>query len=560
MISLQTPAKYANVKLGFRKFQVEEGDGLPASICLSCNRLLDASYDFQRQIQDSDVKLRQILKLHVQSILYDKDVKDTTIVKDIITDVISNVASCRKDNGIIEQEIYSPHDTVTFDSATIPSEMAVNDESCHEFMQKAEKIIYGAHYGTLKENIHNAELALCHEKKYMMHEKEIHTEAFVDHSNQLASPAIEDKCNKQEQMLLSEDNETSGSLADESREENTLKMEIKNEMSLENLDRLVLKQATTLETNNPDMKNLTNCSDDEEKPLICRTARQRCLHCIKSFATKLALQRHMIMHKHKTKLRYVCYICDKQFSNIAKLKSHMRNNHKTDGKVSQEDSQNKRVSKASGKITRNCGNAVVDGTREEKRNFKFTCKVCSKQFIYQKSFISHAKNHPEYNEETSDALDQSPNKTNEQRDNKIPIFRENESEEEEEEEEEDEDDSELPIESLQCTQCGKLFATKRNLKRHISTHSGLKFNCSTCGKGFSRVDKLKDHEQSKHKEEIFGNTDDEDDDEEDNENKVNENSESRKKVSLFRTILHTIEFLCNMYNTSLTYKSYYKIE
>lgn len=174
---------------------------------------------------------------------------------------------------------------------------------------------------------------------------------------------------------------------------------------------------------------------------------------------------------------------------------------------------------------------MLDNTREEKKNFKFTCKVCSKQFIYQKSFLSHAKSHPEYNEETSgitDVPDQYASKTSEQKE-RTPMSRENESEEDEEE---DDDDSDLPIESLQCTQCGKLFATKRNLKRHISTHSGLKFNCSTCGKGFSRVDKLKDHEQSKHKEEIFGNTDDDDDDDEDNENKINENSESRKKASL----------------------------
>lgn len=514
---------------------MEEGDGLPASICLSCNRLLDMSYDFKCQIQDSDVKLRQILKSQVQSMLDDKHAKDVkTMMKHIITN-LSNVDSCEKDNCVMEQKIYSHHDIVTLDNSTIQSDAIINNESCinDEFIQKTEEIIEpngkNAQYIVLKQNMHSNEIvgvALCHEAQM--------DDMLNNQSNRLSNSTTDDRCIKQEQLILPETNETPESLTDENRKD-TLKIEVKNDGSFEDFnDHDVSKQTAMSETDNQDMKNVMNCSDDEEKPLISRTIRchHRCMICMRSFSTKGALQRHMIVHKHKhkhkTKLRYVCYVCDKQFSSIAKLKSHLLNNHTTDDKTSQETNEDKKV-KTSAKVTRS-GN-VLDGTREEKKNFKFTCKVCSKQFIYQKSFLSHAKSHPEYNEETSgDVLDQYANKTTNEQKERTLTFRENESEEEEEEE--DDDDSDLPIESLQCTQCGKLFATKRNLKRHISTHSGLKFNCSTCGKGFSRIDKLKDHEQSKHKEEIFGNTDDEDDDDEDNENKVNENSESRKKASL----------------------------
>lgn len=528
---------------------MEEGDGLPASICLSCNHLLDMSYDFKCQIQDSDVKLRQILKSQIRPMLHDKHAKDVTMLKHIITN-LSNVASCDKDNRVMEQKVYSHQDMVTFDTTTIQSDAIINNESCihNEFIQKTEDIIESsgrnAQYDILKENVHNTEIievALCHEA---------HTNGALDNrSNRLSDSTTDNRCIKQEQLILSEDNETSESLMDENRED-ALKVEVKNDaLPFEDFnDRNVSKTADKQDT-----KNVMNCSDDEEKPLISRTIRHhRCLLCMRSFSTKGALQRHMIVHKHKhkhkTKLRYVCYVCDKQFSSIAKLKSHVLNNHEThtgDDKISRETSENKKI-KTSAKVTRS--GTVLDGMREEKKNFKFTCKVCSKQFIYQKSFLSHAKTHPEYNEETSnDVLDQHANKTtNEQKEGNTPIFRENESEEEEEEE--DDDDSDLPIESLQCTQCGKLFATKRNLKRHISTHSGLKFNCSTCGKGFSRIDKLKDHEQSKHKEEIFGNTDDEDDDDEDNENKVNENSsESRKKVCHYNIIYR----FCFIYSESL---------
>lgn len=476
-----------------------------------------------------------MLKSQVRPMLHDKHAKDaTTMVKHIITN-LSNVVSCEKDN-VVEQKIYIHHDIVTFDNTSIQSDAIINNESCmhDEFIQKTEEITKpnekDAQYDMLKENVHNTEIievALCHEAHM--------DDALTDQSNRLSGSPTNDRCIKQEQLILPEDNETLECLTDENRED-TLKIEVKNDVSMEDFNNHdVSKQITMLETDNQDMKSVMNCSDDE-KPLISRTIRHhRCSLCLRSFSTKVALQRHMIVHKHKhkhkTKLRYVCYVCDKQFSSIAKLKNHVLNSHDSqmvDDKTTQVTNEDKKV-KTSAKVTRS-GN-VLDGTREEKKNFKFACKVCSKQFIYQKSFLSHAKTHPEYNEETSsDVFDQYANKTTTEQKERTPTFRENESEEEEEEE--DDDDSDLPIESLQCTQCGKLFATKRNLKRHISTHSGLKFNCSTCGKGFSRIDKLKDHEQSKHKEEIFGNTDDEDDDDEDNENKVNENSESRKKASL----------------------------
>lgn len=499
------------------------------------------SYDFKRQIQDSDVRLRQILKLQLHPAPHDKHTKDGATVKDIISDIISNVTSCTKDDQM-GLEMYTDHDIVAFDNTAVPSE--VNDHESrisHEFMQKTDRV---AKQDALKVNVHNTEMVeMAFEET---HAKEVRMDSSVSHSSHLTSSlSTNDNCVKQEEIMLPE--ETSANLAgNESRVENLLKIEAKShDVSLEDFDvhHGVSKQTSATPAYGQDTKSgTTNCSDDEEKPLICRTAagRQRCLHCIKSFATKLALQRHMIVHKHKTKLRYVCHMCDKQFSSIAKLKDHVRGSHeahKANVVAPQANSQDQRAGcKVAVKVTRNCSVALMESAKEERRNFKFTCKVCSKQFIYHKSFISHAKSHPEYNEEmtTSDEpLEQSANKANEQPD-KAPIFKDYESEEEEEEDDDDDNDNELPIESLQCTQCGKLFATKRNLKRHISTHSGLKFNCSTCGKGFSRVDKLKDHEQSKHKEEIFGNTDDEDDDEEDNENKVNDNSDSRKKVRSFR--------------------------
>lgn len=327
------------------------------------------------------------------------------------------------------------------------------------------------------------------------------------------------------------------------QKEQIFKIEIKNDIPLEDITYNTLSENSLKNiAMQEEEKSIDNCSDDEEKPLISRTSRQKCPHCIKSFATRLALQRHMAVHKHKTKLRYVCYICDKQFSNIAKLKNHIFNRHETqesNKKGEKENNENKDLHLKTENLDNNCNNSV-ESSKSEKRNCKFTCKVCSKQFTYQKSFFTHAKSHSEYKSENLNNLssetevqlneikNKSTPKQNESDDGNNDDEMDNDNDDDNDNDNDNENDN-LPMESPQCTQCGKLFATKRNLKRHISTHSGLKYNCSTCGKVFSRIDKLKDHEQLKHKDEIFGNSEEENEDDTDNENKVNDSSNDRKK-------------------------------
>ncbi|XP_014615311.1 PREDICTED: zinc finger protein 600-like [Polistes canadensis] len=524
--------------------QVEEGDGLPSVICFDCSQLLDISYNFRSQIQKTDTKLREILKLGSCTA---KDIENELKVEDHFSNIIADAILQRKvtnnigndnkdgeddDNGnrecssnihepSIQIDVQSfPNDQHDFASEIINDNIDSNDKcnSIIELENKQEepyKVVENIKLPQSCETITNKiNSVTCHSSN-LITETECIKEDFSRENN------ISESNNSIDQSIV--------------RQEQIFKLEIKNELEKLNYNTLIESSSKIINIQE-EGKPIYNCSDDEEKPLISRTTRQKCSQCIKSFTTRLALQRHMTVHKHKAEVRYVCYICDKQFSNITKLKNHINSRHHVrfnNKKREKENSDNKDVHFKAEDLDNNCNNSM-DNTKTEKKNCKFICKVCSKQFTYQKSFLTHAKSHPEYNpEDLNDFSSETGTQLNEIKNKSV--LKQNESDDgnnddiDDIDNDDDNDNDNLPMESPQCTQCGKLFATKRNLKRHISTHSGLKYNCSTCGKVFSRIDKLKDHEQSKHKDEIFGNSEEENEDDTDNENKVNDGSNERKK-------------------------------
>ncbi|XP_078038057.1 uncharacterized protein LOC144470595 [Augochlora pura] len=481
--------------------QVEEGDGLPPVICLPCNQRLDESYDFKCQIQSADEKLRQILKLKASS---NNSGSSASIVTAIIADVISSVISSEKENTE-KQEVcptnFCPDnfcftkDDTSFCLNTERNLFCYDRETQSQLCSTEEK--KSSHdvndYKTLLEDPLEQSNSIKQELSLYDENKE-HNE--INNSVEQVSPV------KHEELHLYHEHV-------QQNKNNFFKVDVNNVEVSE--DQRMLDEALKIES----------VQDDEEKPLISRTTRIRCTQCIKSFHTNVALQRHLMIHKKKTKLRYVCYVCDKQYSTHAKVKNHVAICHKKDDvdetrvsceQVKEEvNIQERRINNIQDKRIK--GQKNDDSSKEQRKNLKFSCNICSKQFTYQKSFITHVKSHPEYKSEIVDETDQCSEK------DKSVENVEEEEENEEEEDEEDEEDENIPAESLQCTQCGKLFATKRNLKRHLSTHSGLKYTCGTCGKGFSRVDKLKDHEQSKHKAEIFDSSDLDDKDDSDSINK-----------------------------------------
>ncbi|XP_012273695.1 zinc finger protein 287-like [Orussus abietinus] len=566
--------------MAFAAVQVEEGDGLPSTICSICRKLVDMSYKFKCQVEKSDATLREILALKALEDRKEANLSLSESVNAAITEAIADElphaeiertakgsvgissgvnmeASASSNVWSIEQltvqNLTNNQDSVIFsmnngcsgrdvqnqsiDTSTYPSDniREMKHTDFREVTQTESINVYSGNLNARTENIEISGYESNHsarevkESEFKEVEDTAVTHVFTETLNQLESKE-RDELIKQEELSLPEENEFS-EIEDNSIEhlhtfdEHNVKIEVRNDLCSGIDDeakhrRVTVKSRTSVQREREEDNN----SDEEERPLISRTQRQKCQHCIKTFATKLALQRHMTVHKHKTKLRYVCYMCDKQFSNVSKLKGHIRNSHdnvKSADEGSTEEIQGKlpEVPKASAGLEKD-NTAQLEIAKSDRRNLKFTCKVCSKQFAYQKTFLTHAKTHPEYKEELLNGNTDRSAGLNESLEtlNRFPSIRENDSE----------NDDVLP-DGLQCKQCGKLFATKRNLNRHVSMHSGLKFNCSTCGKEFSRADKLKEHEQSKHKEEMFSPSEEEDDDDMDNENRANDGIDDRKK-------------------------------
>lgn len=487
-----------DIKITFL-FQVQEGDGLPTIICLNCRHLVDISFDFKCQVEQSDSKLRHALlskeptlslthsinKVIAEAISEEFPQQDIPCNVQDHSEPLSDISSRNIDHFDVQ-----PNEQLALASLSNAESMMTFDisNSCDQRNQSTSAVKASNNYKDIEKQ-------------------------------EILEPFEEDQSSRVTQDISKTEGNINTSFEDKY---------VKLEQSQNHLEFTTdnIQQKWTLSKNVE--RTTENCSDsdEEETPLICRTQRQKCPQCIKTFPTKLALERHMTVHKQKTKLRYVCYMCDKQFLTMEKLKSHLQNNHEKEKDMEKSNDDTRSRGTENDERTER---ADKDNSFAEKRPFKFTCKVCSKQFTYQKSFITHAKIHTECDLEDiiSEYL---PPKASES----SAKIKENESE-----------DEEILSEGLQCTKCGKLFATKRNLKRHLLTHTGLKYNCPMCGKEFSRIDKLREHEQSKHKIELFGQFSDDDNDEVTaNENKMTDSTENRKKVLI-------LCYFCNMFYTSV---------
>ena len=63
----------------------------------------------------------------------------------------------------------------------------------------------------------------------------------------------------------------------------------------------------------------------------------------------------------------------------------------------------------------------------------------------------------------------------------------------------------LKSKAFPCHLCGKYFANKAKLERHVVVHTGeKKFECHICNRAFNRKDNLKVHMWNKHARNVTG--------------------------------------------------------
>ena len=177
-----------------------------------------------------------------------------------------------------------------------------------------------------------------------------------------------------------------------------------------------------------------------------------CHICLKIFADKYTLSRHMQIHDDGNK--NFCNDCEKRFSSKYNYEIHIKMVH----------SQNKQenicdICERSFSTKSNLKRHQETKHTERDPNSCFKCKNCEKVFERKDNLIRHERT--EHNEERKTAI--------------IPGINEN-------------------VTPYPCYICDKVYTTKFSVLRHIErTHTNKIFACETCWKSFSSNESLQVH-------------------------------------------------------------------
>ncbi|XP_075869029.1 zinc finger protein 236 isoform X2 [Nelusetta ayraudi] len=179
----------------------------------------------------------------------------------------------------------------------------------------------------------------------------------------------------------------------------------------------------------------------------------RCDQCPQTFNVEFNLTLHKSTHKTSD---FTCPVCNKRFSRIASLKSHIMLHEKEENLICPE-----------------CGDEFVlqsqlslhlEEHRKELAGVRvYTCKTCDKEFKTSLHLKEHMKSHTKMRPLSSSSRNYKKN-----------IDRSGFAN--------------------SCQHCGKAFKKPSQLVRHIRIHTGERpFKCSHCGKAFNQKVVLQTH-------------------------------------------------------------------
>ncbi|KAK2910564.1 zinc finger protein 236-like isoform X1 [Channa argus] len=179
----------------------------------------------------------------------------------------------------------------------------------------------------------------------------------------------------------------------------------------------------------------------------------RCDQCAQTFNVEFNLTLHRSTH---TTSDFTCPVCNKKFSRIASLKSHIMLHEKEENLICAE-----------------CGDEFIlqsqlslhlEDHRKELSGIKvYTCKTCDKEFKTSAHLKDHMKSHVKMRPLTSSSRNYKKNIDRSGFTNS-------------------------------CQHCGKAFKKPSQLVRHIRIHTGERpYKCTHCGKAFNQKVVLQTH-------------------------------------------------------------------
>ncbi|XP_058801219.1 zinc finger protein 665-like [Phymastichus coffea] len=536
--------------MAFAAVQLQENDGLPTLICMNCRNLVYTSYNFKCQVEKSDHDLRQALLLKQSS----KDWQNITNVKPM--------------EGLSNVDIIVPCYQKNFNSC-----MSMQDE--HSANNHGQFIFEIENNCNLSNDTYKKEdVIVLNSAVNAVSQIENHA---LQTNNEISRPSTDND------VILTFGNqyEIRSNVLEKSTVEN-FQPQILQEKSNHSDDDKPLILRTKRHKCNYCIKSFANLNLLAKHAVIHKKTVYLCCMCNEEFNSMGSVQSHHItihslqVDKDKiavkvkwpkvnnqeknddksnenvvaqivklNEVNYSCEICYRQFTHYRTYSFHMKNH---------PDYQNKILLKNNHNFTTDKSNMHSGSNNSlQTKNIEVGPHLVNLNNSSDLEEFEHlsdpdslgVKSSTDISQPTSVDLDLqaslennfkenlcrigSKNSLNKNTsENNITNFNDDYDDDDDDDEENDDitkntDEMYKENSSIQCKQCGKLVATTRNLKRHMLTHSGLKHNCSICNKDFSRPDKLREHQQSKHKDEVFGKSDSE------NESDDENTGSSRKK-------------------------------
>lgn len=245
------------------------------------------------------------------------------------------------------------------------------------------------------------------------------------------------------------------------------------------------------------------------------TIRFECVKCKKAFPSPGSYKKHMATHLSND---YPCHLCDKIYTRIDRLSGHLRdhlfgglkqdrpvNENSNDESESEVDVEyEEEVKKGKFSVKHNCQICNVGFASERTysshinnnkcNNEQYICTVCNTVYSGRKALKYHKYIHQDerYPCEFCDRIFDRPDflRHHKKQEHKElvpdidrkgdPQFDPNEAGE------------------YQCKTCGLILKNRRNLKRHVSIHSGIRYKCNMCEKEYNRRYAMNLHMREQH--------------------------------------------------------------